>query len=255
MLQTASGSADRASQLRHEGQGGLWQPLRGTTSLERRTSSTTATTPKRWGHLRPWPGDPPVLAPDRPGDYRARTNLSVKIRANILTEGSIRDLVKVVDEEMDGVAREQRKTLRTIETELADVRRRLDTIYNLVETTPVDMADFTPRIRQHRDRQERLEYSAEQARAALAQRRKVFDDVNTIAAYAKDMRDFLNESELTERRAFIKSFVKEIVVMPDDALLRYTIPISQSTTKTEVLMDGGLGCRWEWWNWSWRLIP
>ena len=67
-----------------------------------------------------------------------------KIRSNILTEGSIRDLVKVVDEEMDGVAREQRKTLRTIETELADVRRRLDTIYNLVETTPVDMADFTP---------------------------------------------------------------------------------------------------------------
>ena len=148
-----------------------------------------------------------------------------KIRANILTEGSIRDLVKVVDEEMDGVAREQRKTLRTIETELSDVRRRLDTIYNLVETTPVDMADFTPRIRQHRERQERLEYSAEQARAALAQRRKVLDDVNTIAAYAKDMRDFLNESELTERRAFIKSFVKEIVVMPGDALLRYTVPM------------------------------
>ena len=162
-----------------------------------------------------------------------------KIRANILTEGSIRDLVKVVDEEMDGVAREQRKTLRTIETELADVRRRLDTIYNLVETTPVDMADFTPRIRQHRDRQERLEYSAEQARAALAQRRKVLDDVNTIAAYAKGMRDFLNESELTERRAFIQSFVKEGVVMPDDALLRYTIPISQSTTKTSVFVGSG----------------
>ena len=33
------------------------------------------------------------------------------------------------------------------------------------------------------------------------------------------------------------------------------IPISQSTTKTEVLMGSGLGCRWEWWNWSWRLIP
>ena len=148
-----------------------------------------------------------------------------EIRENVLTESNIRDLVKLLDEEMDAVAREQRKTLRTIETELADVRRRLDTIYNLVETTPVDMGDFTLRIRQHRDRQERLEYSAEQARAALAQRRKVLDDVNTIAAYAKDMRDFLNESELTERRAFIKSFVKEIVVMPGDALLRYTVPM------------------------------
>ena len=32
------------------------------------------------------------------------------------------------------------------------------------------------------------------------------------------MRDFLNESELTEHRAFIESFVKETVVMPGDAL-------------------------------------
>ena len=97
----------------------------------------------------------------------------------------------------------------------ADLLRRLDTIYNLVETTPVDMADFTPRIRRHRERQERLEYSAEQARAALAQRRQVHDDVNTIVAYAKDMRDFLKESESTEHRAFIESLVKEIVVMPE----------------------------------------
>ena len=46
-----------------------------------------------------------------------------------------------------------------------------------------------------------------------------------------------------------------IEVSGDEAVLTYTIPISQSTTKTEVLMGGGLGCRWEWWNWSWRLIP
>ena len=89
-----------------------------------------------------------------------------KIRSNILTDGNIRALVKVVDEQMDGVAGDQRKKLQTIEKELADVRRRLDTIYNLVETTEVEMADFTPRIRQHRERQERLEYSADQARAA-----------------------------------------------------------------------------------------
>ena len=79
--------------------------------------------------------------------------------------------------------------------------------------------------------------------------------METITAYSQDMSVFLNESELTERRAFIESFVKEIVVMPGNAVVSYTIPISQSTTKTEVLMGGGLGCRWEWWNWSWRLIP
>ena len=152
-----------------------------------------------------------------------------KIRENVLTESNIQALVKLVDEEMDGIAREQRQRLETIEAELAEVRRRLDRLYNLVETTDLDIEDFTPRIRQHRERQERLEYSAEQARAALAQRRQVLDNVNTIAAYAKDMSDFLMTSEITESRAFIKSFVKEIVVMPGDPLLRYTIPISQST--------------------------
>ena len=68
--------------------------------------------------------------------------------------------------------------------------------------------------------------------------------MKTISAYAKDMRNFLNESELTERRAFIESFVKEIIVMPGDALMRYTIPISQSTPKTEVLLGGRFGCDW-----------
>ena len=87
-----------------------------------------------------------------------------KIRSNILTEGSITDLVKAVDEEMDGVAREQRKRLETIDSELADVRRRLDRLYNLVETTDMDIDDFKPRIRDHRERQERLEDSAAEAR-------------------------------------------------------------------------------------------
>ena len=148
-----------------------------------------------------------------------------KIRSNILTEGNIRDLVKVMDEEMDGVAREQRKRLTTIEDELEDVKRKLGRIWHFIETSDTVMADASDRIREHRELQERLEYFAEQARAVLAQHRKVLDDVNTISAYAKDMQDFLNESELTERRAFIQSFVKEIVVVPGDALLRYTVPM------------------------------
>ena len=148
-----------------------------------------------------------------------------KIRSNVLTDGNIRALVKVVDEQMDGVAREQRKRLETIEDELEDVKRKLSRIWHFVETTDIDMADASDRIKEHRERQQRLEDAAADARAILSQRRAVLDDVNTIAAYAQDMSEFLNESELTERRAFIETFVKEIVVMPGDALLRYTIPM------------------------------
>ncbi len=152
-----------------------------------------------------------------------------QIRSNILTEGNIQDLVRLVDEEMDGVAHEQRQTLETIESELAEVRRRLDRLYNLVETTDLDMADVTPRIRDHRERQERLEVSAEEARAMLSERRVILDDVKTITSYAEDMSDFLKTSELTESRAFIESFVKEIVVSPGNAVVRYTIPMPDNS--------------------------
>ena len=161
-----------------------------------------------------------------------------KIRENVLTESNIRKLVKLVDEEMDGVAKEQRQRLETIDSELVEVEHRLDRLYNLVETTDLDIEDFKPRIRDHRERQERLEASAAEARSMLSERREVLDDVETITTYAQDLSVFLNESELTERRAFIGSFVKEIVVMPGNAVVRYTIPISQSTPKTLLLLGG-----------------
>ncbi len=149
-----------------------------------------------------------------------------KIRSNILTEGNIRDLVKTVDEKMDRVAAEQHKRLEAIDAELEDVKRHLSRIWHFIgETDNVDMADAGNHIRELRDRQELLEDEAAAAREILTQRRSVLDDVNTIEAYAKEMRDFLKDSELTERKAFIQSFVKEIVIMPDDALLRYTVPM------------------------------
>ena len=152
-----------------------------------------------------------------------------KIRENVLTEDNIGELVKLVDEEMDGVAKEQRQRLETAESELADVKRRLDRLYNLVETTDLDIEDFKPRIKNHRERQEKLEATAENARALLSQRRVVLDDVETITAYCEDLSRFLNESELTERRAFIESFVKEIVVQPGGAVVRYTIPMPEDS--------------------------
>ncbi len=149
-----------------------------------------------------------------------------KIRSNVLTDSNIRALVKVVDEQTDSVAAEQRKRLENIEDELEDVKRKLGRIWHFIETADnVEMTDASDRIREHQDRQERLEELAADARAILSQRRAVLDDVEPIAACAQEMSEFLKESELTERRAFIETFVKEIVVMPGDALVRYTIPM------------------------------
>ena len=167
-----------------------------------------------------------------------------EIRENVLTESNIRDLVKLLDEEMDGVARDQRERLQTIEEELEDVKKRLARIWNHIETTDTEMADASDRIREHRERKEKLEIAAEEARALLKERRQFLDSADTIATFAAEMSEFLKTSELTETKAFVCSFVKEVVVKPGRAAIVYSIPTPEDSrlcTKSQFKAHGSTG--------------
>ena len=151
------------------------------------------------------------------------------IRENILTESNIRELVKLVNEELDSVIKGQRERVEAIEEELGEIRRRMDRLWVVVETSDLEINDILPRIREHQERQEKLERAADEAKAILSMRMAGLGDEETIAAYVREMSDFLMESELTETRAFIKSFVKEIGVVPGKAVIRYTIPMPKDS--------------------------
>ena len=51
-----------------------------------------------------------------------------------------------------------------------------------METTELDISDVLPRVRERKERRERLEQAASEVRAALSERREVLDDVETITA-------------------------------------------------------------------------
>ncbi len=51
-----------------------------------------------------------------------------------------------------------------------------------------------------------------------------------------DLRSLLAESSVAERKSFIKSFVKEVVVKDDKTELKYTIPLSN-----EGLLEESMG--------------
>ena len=79
----------------------------------------------------------------------------------------------------------------------------------------------------------------------LSQRRAVRDDLEAIMAGTLDMTEFLKESELHERRAFVETFVKEIVVMPGKAVIRYTVPMPDDShmpgaDSEEILLGGSV---------------
>ena len=57
-----------------------------------------------------------------------------------------------------------------------------------------------------------------------AERRVMLDSADKVAAFAKEMSELLQTSEITETRAFVPSFVKAIMVKRGRATIHYTIP-------------------------------
>ena len=50
-----------------------------------------------------------------------------------------------------------------------------------------------------------------------------------MAAFAQDMSEFLKTSELTETKAFVRSFVREVLVRPGRATTIYAIPTPEDS--------------------------
>ena len=89
------------------------------------------------------------------------------IKARILNDATITELVTLVTEEIDAVAGEVAGRLETIAAELADVSSRLERLYEALETSALTLAALSPRILALRHRQDQLAGGAGGGRAPV----------------------------------------------------------------------------------------
>ena len=148
------------------------------------------------------------------------------IRDNILTEENLTELADLVNEEMDEASKQSRGELDAVRDEMADVNRRLERLYDTVEGGSMPMADLAPRIRDLRIRSEKLNERKLEVKQRLSDRRIELASPEMVRRYVDDLRTLLAISELAEKRAFIRSFVKSIRVVGDEATLTYGMPLN-----------------------------
>jgi len=148
-----------------------------------------------------------------------------KIKEHVLTTENLTNLVKMVNGEMDSSVTESKEHLQIIKTEINDVDRRLERLYDAIETGQIKLADLAPRIQQLRQRQEQLQSTRMELEIQLSDRRVELADIETVTSYVKDLHNVLNESSLTEKKSFVRSFIKEVKVTGDNVLLTYTMPM------------------------------
>ena len=156
-----------------------------------------------------------------------------KIRERILTEETIVELVTLVAEEIDAMAGELSGRLEVIEAELSDVRKRLERLYEAIETSELTLEVLSPRIMSLRHREEQLEAARDDAETQLEQRRVELPDTEEIARYVADFREFLKDGTIPERKALIRNFVEGIEVVGDEATLTYMVPMPSDGVTSE----------------------
>lgn len=155
------------------------------------------------------------------------SKVSVEIPSGALLEDTD-IIIHQVNEEMDSFGAEYRSQLDVVGSELADVNRRLDRLYDALETGKLELTDVAPRIQKLRHRQDQLEAAKQDIEDGLLNRKAELADLTMVVKYVEDLRLVLMDSPLTERRAFIRSFVKEVKVTGEAVTLYYTIPLPPS---------------------------
>ena len=81
------------------------------------------------------------------------------------------------------------------------------------------------RIRDLQQRQQGLQARRIEIESQMPDRKVELADLETISYYVDDLHDLLKQGTLTERRAFIRSFIKEVRVTGNEAVLSYSMPI------------------------------
>ncbi len=153
------------------------------------------------------------------------TSVIKQIKERILTRESLIDLVRVVNDEMDTAMRSYMNELELISNAITDINHRLERLYDAIETGKLTLDDVVVRIRDLRQRQEQLQAKRVEIESQMSDRKVELADLEAISCYVDDLNDLLRDGTLAERRTFIRSFIQEIRVTGNEAVLTYTMPI------------------------------
>jgi len=148
-----------------------------------------------------------------------------QINKRILTRDNLINLVKMVNEEMDSTMSSYQGELGLISDAIEDVNHRLERLYDVIETGKLNLDELVPRIRELQSRQEKLHSRRIEIESLMSDRKVDLADLESITCYIDDLHELLKEGSLAERRTFIRSFVKEVRVTGNEALLSYSMPI------------------------------
>ncbi len=158
-----------------------------------------------------------------------------RIRECIITEENLEGLVKFTNEELAQECGEGKEKLELLDVQIAEVDSRLGKLYDALETGEYKKGALAPRIHALFQKKEDLQRARVEAEDALRFRTIELADRRVIGKYVSDFKALLDSPSITERKAFLKSFVERIEVGDSKAKVVYTFPMLPNGESSEMV--------------------
>ena len=148
-----------------------------------------------------------------------------KIKAYILTDNNLRELVELTNEEILSLSENSEEKVKALEAQTKDIDSRLDRLYDALETGKLDLGELAPRISDLISRKKDLQQAIAEAQKSGCEEPINAANVDEIKRYVDDLRVVLNSASVLEQKAFLRSFVKRIDVSKSDVTINYILPM------------------------------
>ena len=164
---------------------------------------------------------------------RLETLVIDRVKANILTEENLTELVRLTNEEIGEAKDAYGERLAVIDGQLEDLRGRFHKLYDALETGRLEMEDLAPRIKELKTQIDNLETKRVDLVESIRDAKVELLEASVVKAYVDDLKSLLSRGSIVEQKSFLRSFVKRIEVNLPHVVIDYTIPLE--TKKVEPL--------------------
>ena len=156
-----------------------------------------------------------------------------RVKAHILTEENLTELVRLTNEEISQSKDEYEERLAIIDGQLEDLRERLNKLYHALETGKLEVEDLAPRIKELKSQIDELEGRRVDLKESIRDTKVEYLDASIVKNYVNDLKALLSKGAIVEQKSFLRSFIKRIKVKLPQVTIEYTIPLE--TKKAEPL--------------------
>jgi len=167
-----------------------------------------------------------------------------RVKRNILTEKNLIELVRLTNQELKNSKSDFKEQITVIDNQIKDFKKRLDNLYDALETGKLDIEYLAPRIKETKDQISNLELHKTKLEIEINRNESNLLNLDIISAYVSDLKSILGKGSIVDQKSFLKSFIKRITIDSPRVIIEYTIPIETKKTessKQEVLSIESFG--------------